>query len=104
MHASTHTLDPAILQAIADVRDPELGVGIVDLGLVYRARRAPGRVDVAITLTSRGCPLAGLILEETKVCLEDRFGAATAVGVELVWEPRWTPDRMSGAARALLSR
>lgn len=92
----------AILQALRSVNDPELGMNIVDLGLVYRAELLPDRIEVAITLTSPACPLGELVLTEARAALERSFPNGPPIQVELVWEPPWTAERMSEAARLLL--
>jgi metal-sulfur cluster biosynthetic enzyme len=94
--------DEDILEALRSINDPELGINIVDLGLVYRAERAAERIDVAITLTSPSCPLGELIVEEARCALEQRFPDGPPVRVHLVWEPPWTRARMSDAARQLI--
>jgi metal-sulfur cluster biosynthetic enzyme len=94
--------DEDILEALRGVYDPEIGINIVDLGLVYRAERLPDRVEVAITLTAPSCPLGELIVEEARHAIEQRFPDAPPVHVELVWEPPWTPARMRDAARQLI--
>ena len=94
--------DDDVLQVLRSINDPELGINIVDLGLVYRAERTPDRLDVAITLTTPSCPLGEMMLEETRYALEQHFPDGPPVHVELVWEPPWTRDRMSDAARQLL--
>jgi len=94
--------DPDVLQALRAVIDPEIGINIVDLGLVYRAVRNPDGIDVALTLSTPSCPLGDLLLADAREALRARFADAPAIRVELVWEPMWTPDRMSDAARRLL--
>jgi metal-sulfur cluster biosynthetic enzyme len=94
--------DSDVLQALKAVNDPEIGINIVDLGLVYRAERRPEGIDVAITLTTPACPLGEMLVEETREALHRRFPDAASVHVELVWSPPWTPDRMSEAARRQL--
>jgi metal-sulfur cluster biosynthetic enzyme len=94
--------DPDVLQALRAVIDPEIGINIVDLGLVYRAARNPDGIDVALTLSTPSCPLGDLLLADAREALHARFADAPAIRVELVWEPVWTPDRMSDAARRLL--
>jgi metal-sulfur cluster biosynthetic enzyme len=94
--------DEEILDPLRGVNDPELGINIVDLGLVYRAERSTDRIDVAITLTAPSCPLGELIVEEARYALEQRFPGGPPIHVELIWEPPWTPARMSGAARQLI--
>jgi metal-sulfur cluster biosynthetic enzyme len=95
--------DEDILDALRGINDPELGINIVDLGLVYRAERSASRIDVAITLTAPSCPLGELILEEARYALEQRYPDGPPVHVELVWDPPWTRERMSDAARQLMA-
>jgi metal-sulfur cluster biosynthetic enzyme len=94
-------LDPDVLDALADVVDPEVGIGVVELGLVYRASRAPAGIEVDMTLTTQACPLGEMIVEEARVALKQRFPAA-AIAVRLVYTPAWTPERISARGRALL--
>ncbi len=94
--------DPDILAALKGVNDPEIGINIVDLGLVYRAERAARGIEVTLTLSTPSCPLSEMIVEEVREALQARFADAPAITVELVWDPPWTRDRMSEAARQLL--
>jgi metal-sulfur cluster biosynthetic enzyme len=94
--------DPDVLQALRGVNDPEIGMSIVELGLVYRAGRTHEGVDVALTLSTPSCPLSEMLIEEARDALQTRFPDVPAIRVELVWDPPWTPDRMSEAARQLL--
>jgi len=91
--------DDQVLDALKGVCDPELGIGIVDLGLVLRATQMPHRIDVALMPTSPSCPLGELLVEETREALHARFPHVTAIEVELVSSPAWSPDRMSADAR-----
>lgn len=85
------------------VIDPELGVNIVDLGLVYDIAVDPakGRVTIAMTLTTPGCPLGGFLDDEIRACLT-ALPQVRDVEVELVWDPPWTPEEMSEVAREQL--
>ena len=88
----------AVTEALKDVYDPEIPVNIVDLGLVYSVQVNEGEVEIDMTLTSPACPVAGILPGE----VADKARAVpgvTDVHVELVWDPPWTPDRMSEAAR-----
>lgn len=76
------------------VRDPELGVSIVDLGLVYRIEAEGTRIGVEMTLTTPSCPFSSALQAEVEAVLRKRFGSYN-VEVTLVWEPHWTPDRMA---------
>jgi metal-sulfur cluster biosynthetic enzyme len=94
--------NPDVLEALKGVNDPELGVNIVDLGLVYRAEHGPEGIEVALTLSTPSCPLGEMIIEEVREALENRFAHLPSIQVDLVWDPPWTPDRMSDAARRIL--
>jgi metal-sulfur cluster biosynthetic enzyme len=94
--------DDAVLEALHEVIDPELGVNIVDLGLVYDvAVGDDGDVAIQMTLTTPGCPLGGYLEDEINGCLK-RFPAVRAVTVDLVWEPAWHPLAMTEEAKRQL--
>lgn len=99
----TGPLDPDILSCLEDVRDPEVGVGIVPLGLVYRAERSRNRVEVDLTLTSRACPLGDVLKDDVLSALRRHWPDAL-VEVKLVWSPAWTPERITDEGMALLGR
>jgi len=88
----------AILEALRSVKDPELNLNVVDLGLVYTVQTHDEQVDVEMTLTSPACPAGPEILRNAVAALEKLDGVAKA-NVRLVMSPPWTPDRMSDAAR-----
>lgn len=91
-----------VLEALETVEDPELGMNIVDLGLVYGLEMdEDGRVKVIMTLTSMGCPLAGTIQQLVREALDKVDGIAGGEA-EIVWNPPWTPARMSKLARYAL--
>ena len=91
-----------VRKALRAVKDPELGLNIIDLGLVYDVEVSePGDVHVKMTLTSPGCPSGPEILQDAKLVLEQLEGVNSA-DVELVWEPYWTPERMDPRVRAFL--
>ena len=91
-----------ILTALKAVIDPELGINIVDLGLIYHATRNADGIDIALTMTTPACPLGEMMSEEIKLVLRDRFPALPDVRVELVWDPPWSPELMSEEARRQL--
>jgi metal-sulfur cluster biosynthetic enzyme len=95
-------MDEAVLNILREIEDPELGVNLVDLGLVYAAERAPLRIDVRMTATSRSCPLGEYLREEARARLLRAFPDTPDVDVELIWSPAWSPERMSAAGRAEL--
>jgi metal-sulfur cluster biosynthetic enzyme len=87
--------ESAVWDALRTVLDPEVGENIVDLGLVYRVDSRPGAVDVDITMTSPACPAAGSIAEEAEAAIRQAAPEAAHVSVAVVFDPPWTPERMS---------
>ena len=87
-----------IINALKTVKDPELGVNIVDLGLVYTIQTREEEVDVEMTLTSPACPAGPEILRNAVSAIEGVEGVKKA-NVKLVMSPPWTQDRMSDDAR-----
>ena len=79
--------------------DPEIGLNIVDLGLIYSIEETPQGVQVEITMTSPACPMSEGILEEVEAVLEACLPPSATVAVHLVWEPPWSPALMSEEAR-----
>jgi len=95
-------MDDDILSALKTVIDPELGINIVDLGLVYHAVCNANKIDIALTMTTPACPLGEMMSEEIKLVLRNRFPDLTDVRVELVWDPPWSPELMSEESRRQL--
>jgi metal-sulfur cluster biosynthetic enzyme len=91
-----------ILEALRDVIDPEVGMNIVDLGLVYKTDVVEAHVAVALTMTTPACPLGESIIEESKVAIQRHVPGIRSISVDLVWEPPWRPSMMSEAARKRL--
>ena len=91
-----------ILAALKTVIDPELGINIVDLGLVYHAARTPNGIDIELTMTTPACPLGEMMTEEIKLVLRDRFPELPNLRVEIVWDPPWSPELMSEESRRQL--
>lgn len=89
------------LAALADVIDPEIGLDIVALGLVYRVAVDDGQARVQMTMTSPACPMGEQIVDEVEQRLRAIDGIDDA-DVELVWDPPWEPDRITPAARRAL--
>ena len=91
-----------VRKALRAVKDPELNLNIVDIGLVYDIEvSAAGQVHVRMTLTSPGCPAGTEIIDDVKQVISDLEGVE-GVEVELVWDPYWTPDKMDPRVRAFL--
>ena len=93
------SLDDRIVAALREVYDPEIPVNIYDLGLIYRIDHDDmGVVEIDMTLTAPGCPVAQTFPGVVEAAVQNVEGVEAAE-VELIWEPPWTPDRMSEAAR-----
>mgnify|MGYP000938011357 CR=1 FL=1 len=88
-------LQQAIEDALREVMDPEIGLNIVDVGLVYGVTVSGNAVEVRITMTSAACPLGDVIMDDVATRLAQVLPAGTDARVELVWDPPWTPDRLS---------
>jgi metal-sulfur cluster biosynthetic enzyme len=86
-----------IMRALKAVYDPELGISIVDLGLVYgvNAVEDEGKVIVDMTLTTPACPLGPMIKTQAHAVLTSNFDAIRDVDINLVWTPRWDPRTMA---------
>jgi metal-sulfur cluster biosynthetic enzyme len=90
-----------VREALRRVMDPEAGMNIVDLGLVYGIDVSPQGVRVLLTMTSAACPMTELIVDDAHEQLAAVVPADMPLEVELVWDPPWTPERMSAVARAV---
>lgn len=89
------------IEMLRDVVDPEVGLDVVELGLVYAVEVDGGRVTVKLTMTTPACPLGDQIVFDAEQRLRELDGV-DEVRVDLVWDPPWTPDRMSARAREAL--
>jgi FeS assembly SUF system protein len=88
-----------VIETIKTVYDPEIPVDIYELGLIYNIDISPeGKVDIEMTLTSPGCPVAGSLPKEVELKIAT-IDDVSGVNIELVWDPPWTPEKMSEAAR-----
>ena len=97
--ASTLTVED-VTEAMKDVVDPELGINVVDLGLVYGVDiDDESRVTLDMTLTSAACPLTDVITDQTEMALE---GLANDVAINWVWMPPWGPDKITDDGREML--
>jgi metal-sulfur cluster biosynthetic enzyme len=91
-----------VREALREVVDPELGVNIVDLGLVYRVDVEDDVARITMAMTSPGCPLRDYLQDLVEAAVTARIPDAHRVIVEIVTEPPWTPDLMSEDARRQL--
>lgn len=91
-----------LMGALEQVIDPELGIDIVNIGLVYDVNLdEDGLCTVTMTLTTMGCPLAGILTDQVRVAMSD-IPEVKDTKVDLVWTPAWTKDRMSRYAKIAL--
>jgi metal-sulfur cluster biosynthetic enzyme len=91
-----------ITDALRRVVDPEVALNIVDVGLVYGVTVSEGMVHAEVTMTSAACPVADVIVQDIENELDAVVPADLLVHVELVWNPPWTPDRMSLSAKRFM--
>jgi metal-sulfur cluster biosynthetic enzyme len=87
-----------ITENLKQIYDPEIPMNIVDLGLIYGFEWAGDDVTLKMTLTAPGCPVAGILAEEVKNAIE-KVPQIHGAKVDLIWDPPWSPDRMSEFAK-----
>ena len=90
---------PWIREALRTVMDPEIGLNIVDLGLIYETRLEASTVTVIMTMTTPACPMTEMIVSDVKSGLRQASREISAVNVEVVWEPPWTSEMISDPGR-----
>lgn len=88
----------SVLDALRQCYDPEIPVNVVDLGLIYQVRIDGSKVNVLMTLTAIGCPVAPEVMAEVQGRIKEAPGVETCE-VDLTFEPMWTPERMTEDAR-----
>ena len=91
-----------VIEALRRVVDPEVALNIVDVGLVYGVTISDGKVQAQVTMTSAACPVADVVVQDIEKELDAVLPADLLVHVELVWDPPWTPDRMSLGAKRFM--
>ena len=99
MSAESIPDESAVWEALRTVTDPEVGENVVDLGLIYRIECGAGRVRVDMTMTSPACPMSGSMAEEAGDAIRKACAGVQEVIVEIVYDPPWTPERMSEQVR-----
>jgi metal-sulfur cluster biosynthetic enzyme len=102
MSESSATITPEddVLEALKDVVDPELGINVVDLGLVYGVQVDDGNIaTIDLTLTSAACPLTDVIEDQTRAALD---GLVADYRINWVWMPPWGPDKITDDGRQML--
>jgi metal-sulfur cluster biosynthetic enzyme len=97
--------EKGIFELLRLVVDPELMVNIIDLGLVYGVtyNEQERKIDIALTLTSPGCPMGSLIIEDAQQLIESSY-PNFEVSINLVWEPMWSIDNLTEAGKEALGQ
>ena len=91
-----------IVEAIKTVSDPEIPINVYDMGLIYKIdQQDNGNLNIDMTLTSPTCPIAGVLPQQVADAAAGVLGVGK-VEVKLIWEPAWTPDRMTDEAKVML--
>lgn len=90
-----------VLETLKECYDPEIPINIVDLGLIYDIQIKGNTVNIKMSLTTRGCPMAEILRENVKQKLEELKEVKNA-DVEIVWDPPWTPDRVNPETKKIL--
>jgi metal-sulfur cluster biosynthetic enzyme len=88
-----------VRSALRVVVDPEVGVNIVDLGLIYDVQVSSEAIRIALTMTSPACPLSDVVIADAEEALAKNWPEGPPASVDLVWNPPWSPDMMSDKAR-----
>ncbi len=96
---ATGSIAQVVQDALQTVVDPELGMNVVELGLVYLIDAEPQRIRVEMTMTSPGCPVGESIVADARAAIGMAVPQADEISVELVWDPPWNPEMMSEGAR-----
>lgn len=85
--------------ALRNVIDPEVGLNIVDLGLIYGVEISDNRLHIDLTMTTPACPMGEMILDNARQALEALVPAGAEIELNLVWDPPWSPEKMGEYAR-----
>jgi metal-sulfur cluster biosynthetic enzyme len=91
-----------ILRVLSKVNDPEAGVNIVDLGLIYSTEVLDDGVRIVMTMTTPACPMHSYLTEEVRAAISDEYEELANIAVELVWDPPWSPRMISDKAKRQL--
>lgn len=92
-----------IYDELKTVLDPEVGINIIDLGLVYKIQYSEERgIEIEITLSTKGCPMGDVIMDNIQSTLKEKF-PNKKIDIKLVWEPAWSPDYVTPAGKKALN-
>jgi len=90
-----------VMKVLKECYDPEIGISLVDLGLIYDVKVDKDKVRIKMTLTTPGCPMHAMMAEDVKEKVS-KIKGVKGVNVDIVFDPPWTPDRMSKEAKKML--
>jgi len=96
------SIEKRVEEALREVIDPEVGVNVVDLGLVYQVKTEGNAVRVVMTMTTPACPLGPYLSQSAETAIRDTVPEIESIVIEIVWDPPWTAEKMSSAARRQL--
>jgi metal-sulfur cluster biosynthetic enzyme len=91
-----------VVEALRTVLDPEVGINVIDLGLVYGIAVNERDVQVVMTMTSQACPLNSYFSQAAESAIRMHVPEVKAVNIEMIWEPQWNPAMMSESAKGLM--
>lgn len=91
-----------VLRVLRKVTDPEAGVNIVDLGLIYSVEILGGRVHVMMTMTTPACPMHSYLVQQVREAILDEYEELENLAVDLVWDPQWSPRMISDEGKRQL--
>ena len=95
-------IEAQVLNALRQVIDPELGINIVDLGLVYSVDIEANQVQVSMTMTTPACSLSGMLTSDAEAAIWQSLAEVESVHIRLVWEPPWNPNLISEQSKVEL--
>ncbi|MBI2271216.1 MAG: metal-sulfur cluster assembly factor [Bacteroidetes bacterium] len=94
-HNEANKTEKEIYETLRTVIDPELGINIIDLGLIYKIEYVRNKgIQIELTLSSKGCPMGDVIINNVDAAIRAKF-PDTKLDIQLVWEPAWTTDRVT---------
>jgi len=96
---ATMPTEADVRTALRAVIDPEAGLNIVDLGLIYAVNISDNKLQIDMTMTTPACPMGEMILDNARQALAALLPAGAEINLNLVWEPPWSPDKMGEYAR-----
>ncbi|MGI0102583.1 MAG: PqqD family peptide modification chaperone [Nitrosotalea sp.] len=99
----TSVTSQQVLESLKQCMDPEIPINVVDMGLIYGVNVSDdNKVDVKMTMTTRGCPLHDTLVNDVKRYV-NKVSGVSSVNVEIVWDPPWTPEKMSEEGKKLIN-